>query len=346
MLSRRPRLNALIVCTCLAFAASGLHAGIVATDGNVSGLSVGNGGTEADPAIYVIGDTGPYHISTPNYYFNVGTASSYNHLIVRNGSSVTKEALSIGIVEGANHNYVHITGGSQLSLDTHLWVGRQGSYNTMRISGPGTTVSLGGYLTVGTASPSSHNTLIIEDGAFFESGHGTPTAYTVIGAGASSNNAVIVTGAGTHWAHRSSLDISVGNYQRNNTLTILDHALVSIDKGLYFMHDPGNGIFLDGGFLAIKGDVRDFIIDHTMALVGAFHYWDPNSKTWVVGGTNDFLHGYFADEADAFAFSGYEGLAGYTIITSLSTIPEPSTYAALAGAAVLGLVAFRRYRRH
>ncbi len=70
-------------------------------------------------------------------------------------------------------------------------------------------------------------------------------------------------------------------------------------------------------------------------------------------GVGQYIIGSFVASAEAeniyiygkaFSSSGYRDAPAYLNAISLSTVPEPSTYAALAGLSVLGFAAYRRRR--
>ncbi|MEY4488919.1 MAG: hypothetical protein RIQ79_1427 [Verrucomicrobiota bacterium] len=87
---------------------------------------------------------------------------------------------------------------------------------------------------------------------------------------------------------------------------------------------------------------------------------DTNSYSWTIVATNQAIAGFAADKfsintsalngtggfSNAFtgAFSVVLGDSGTDLVLSYAAIPEPSTYAILAGVSALGLVAYRRRR--
>jgi hypothetical protein len=62
--------------------------------------------------------------------------------------------------------------------------------------------------------------------------------------------------------------------------------------------------------------------------------------------TNSFVASDFAFGTTIPGYSYGLALLGNTLVLTATAVPEPSTYAALAGLAVLGLAAYRRRRKH
>ncbi len=326
------------------------------------------GGTAEDRAIYILGTTGAVTHDL-GYGPMVGINSPNNHLIIASGSTLLGDSGYIGSGDTSNYNMVNVVGtGSSWIIDDRLEVGGDGShnhlsveegayvstrwayigltetahYNSLHVSGSGSRMDVQSGMTLG--STGTNNTLHVGYG-------GTLSVEGMLDVGGydtGNDNAAFVYDRGSIL---SVQQLGIGGYDtQRNSLTIQDAALVriseywSIDYAL--MIDPEGDSFLNfaGGFLAIAGDARDLIAERINQ--GAFRF--GNESLWTIGSEDDFIFDFFADEADAFAFTGYSGLAGYTIVTDFSgsPIPEPSTYAALAGCAVLGLAAFRRFRRH
>jgi PEP-CTERM putative exosortase interaction domain len=245
----------------------------------------------------------------------VGGDGSHNHLSVEDGAYVSTSWAYVGLTETAHHNSLHISGsGSRMDVQSGMTLGSTGTNNTLHV-GYGGILSVEGMLGVGSYDTGNDNAAFVYD-----------------------RDSIL-----------SVQQLRIGGYgTQRNSLTIQDAALLqisgywSIDYALLIDSEGDSFLNFDGGFLAIEGDVTYLIAE--LIADGAFRF--GSESAWTIGGEDDFVFHYFADEADAFAFSGYSGLAGYTIVTNIagSPIPEPSTYAALAGAAVLGLALLRRRR--
>ncbi len=366
-LHRVLRRNVSVFCASLAFATSGLHADIIATDNNVPSI-MDVGGTEDDPATYILGLAGAISRDVGNTGAYVGLSSSYNFLVVASGSTLTSKGGIVGSGSASQYNMVSLIGsGTSWAAGDRLDVGSEGSNNhlsveegahvavkwayvglsetahnnTLNILGAGSSMSVQNDLSIG--SNGSNNIVRVGYGGTLTSG------YVDIGfdSGAN-NNEAIVYGQGSTW---SLQQLAIATYfdGTGNALTIEDGGLVRI-SGFWDLSDAltinsadGNFLNFNEGFLAIEGDATHIIaglIDD-----GAFRIWD--GSTWQIAGVDDLLFGYFDNDSDALAFSGYTELGGYTILTNVAgtAIPEPSTYAALAGCAVLGLAIARRYQR-
>ncbi|MFH1496891.1 MAG: hypothetical protein ABII82_03600, partial [Verrucomicrobiota bacterium] len=124
-----------------------------------------------------------------------------------------------------------------------------------------------------------------------------------------------------------------GGVSRTNSLTVADGALVVVD-GLFSVSggsEDSNFLRLDGGYLAWFGNRATELSQ--LLETGSIQAWDGES--WIdADGSSLFDFGYFVNNEDAFAFTGYEGLGGYTILTA-AAVPEPSAFATLAGCGAL-----------
>jgi len=158
----------------------------------------------------------------------------------------------------------------------------------------------------------------------------------------SNNNSLAVTGDGSQWSNNGNL--YMGSYGSDNTITIEDGALVTVNGVIMFGYDPnsggyenttGNFLRLDGGYLALPGgteSVEDLINGERIQL------W--NGTAWVMSmDTADYSYAYFATNEAAEAFSGYGGLGGYTILT---TVPEPETWTLIGFGGIAVLFIYRR----
>ncbi|MEY3774113.1 MAG: hypothetical protein RLZZ129_893 [Verrucomicrobiota bacterium] len=91
----------------------------------------------------------------------------------------------------------------------------------------------------------------------------------------------------------------------------------------------GAFLFSDNQLFALNDLAAAFLVDGTTVGFHSLRYaYDINNAGWIVG------VGEYFDGVDF-----YE--AGF-LLTTAAAIPEPSTYAALAGALALGLTVWRR----
>lgn len=341
--------------------ASPLSAGVVATDSALP-ANMSTGGSEADPAQYILGDSGAITHNQPTYNNWLGYNTAFNHLSVRNASAYHVGYLWIGSLAAGTDNRLHVTGGSTASFGYGLEIGLAGARNhavfdggsqttvnflhvgkeatstgnTVRVDGPDTRLASDSILRLGPGG--GDNTLSIENGGLFET---ASTAY--VGTG-SDGNTVQVDGTGSRWSHTGSFHLGSGSTD-DNRLLVSDGGLVELSTYINFGDATGNFVGLDGGFLAFAGDLEWFI--DSMLFDGRLRVRDAVSGDWIQAGAADLDFDYFIDESAALAFSGHEGLGGYTILTAAagSPIPEPAAFAALAGLTALGFTASRRRGR-
>lgn len=342
-----------------------LKAEIVAVDGDVT-ETMDTGGTVDDLAEYIIGESGAFNLSfmSPPRPVWVGVNTSYNALIIQNGSTLSSASGYVGADVMSEHNSATVTGaGSSWMLSQALNIGTNNSAhntlsileggviqsqnivtigdrdsfgNTVKVSGSGSqltslTLSMGGSGLNGGVD----NSLIVEEGGKVSS------SGAVLGGNIhSTNNTITVSGQGSSWTVTSNLYIgATGNEGGGNDLTISDHALVQAGE-LHFSDAVVNFVRLDGGFLAVEGDVslslQAFVIE------GYFQVRSSNDlgEEWVVASLADLAFSYYATDQSGLSATGYGHLGGYTVVTA---VPEPSTYALIAvGVSVVFWLARRR----
>ncbi|MFH1500062.1 MAG: PEP-CTERM sorting domain-containing protein [Verrucomicrobiota bacterium] len=362
--ARRPHFTrpALILTAALGLLLPGqLTAGVIATDGDVTG-SMNAGGTATDPADYIIGVGDAVRRDFGGSIF-LGAASasssSHNRLTVRNAATATASDFYMSALQADTNNTLRLTGSSIFTM-RDLFVGYAGGANQVTVeqastlnartlevglyatspdnqlllTGPGSTLTATSGIFVGTRG--DRGTLTVANGARLISG-GTSRIGDNAGA---DNNTIHVTGRDSVWENSTFVTLRDGNDSR---LLITDQGLVTLGDSLYFGSGTGNFVGLDTGFLAFQGDNLAQLA--TWIAEDRFRFWNNATDEWLTADTDDLSFDYFVNDADALAFSGYEDLGGYTIITAGSPIPEPAAFAALAGLAALGLAASRRRRR-
>lgn len=237
------------------------------------------------------------------YVGSQGTGSLYIK-----GGLVTSSFVSIGASASGNGSVV-VSGGTWNSGSMH--VGVHGSGNTMTIEDGGTVSTTDGF--VGTGN------------SFID-------AY-------SDNNVSTVTGNGSLW--RLSGNLTIGSYGSNNALIIDGGALVEVGGALAFSAlgaSSDNYLRLNEGYIALFGDQTAAVA--SMIADGNLQLW--NGSSWVTStDVNDFDFGYFASDAAAETFSGYQNLGNHTILTA-QAVPEPSAALLVA----LGVLPFLRRIRN
>lgn len=314
---------------------------IIATDENIP-IQMEAGGSASDPAQYILGQG--ENVSVIRDYAWVGAFSSHNRLTIRNGAHYeTNGEVQIGYQTYAGYNAVEITGpGTRWTNAGAFNVGFHGKHNTLTLSdgaslentgslsavsigytvnssnnaailtGAGTTWDMNGFLYVGSSG--QNNSLSILQGASLTTGR---TSY-VGSQDTATGNRVTVSGAGSSWRAQGAIHI----YGGDNILTVADGGLAASALNLTFNAAMDGIARIDDGFLALAGQKTAYF--EQLIQEDAFHYWDASSESWLAGDSGHFEIRYFSpfEEADALAFSGHAGLAGYTIVTT--SIPEPS----------------------
>ncbi len=180
----------------------------------------------------------------------VGHSGSANSLILSNGGRVVNTVGYIGYNASSKSNSVLVTGdGSVWSNRVSLYVGRNGSGNSLTVSNGGRVVNGNGYIGAATSAVNnsvlvtgarslwsnrlalflgqygSDNNLTVSNGGRVVSGTGYIGYYT----GANSNSA-LVTGNNSVWSNSSLL---VGVFGSGNHLTISDGGQVMVNRDSY-----------------------------------------------------------------------------------------------------------------
>jgi T5SS/PEP-CTERM-associated repeat protein len=205
---------------------------------------------------------------------------------------------------------------------------KSGSTGTVNVDGTGSKWNNYSSLVVG------HNgagTLDITDGGAVSNRQGC------IGGMSGSTGTVTVDGADSTWMN--SDDLLVGS-RGNATLNITDGGLVSVVGELMIDYDGDGDSFVNmatGGMLALEGDADDSI-GQFLGLVGgtdAIRYWDGGAWAHISGATagSDYTLEYLTDGQ----------LSGFTMLTVMTAVPEPSTIVLiLVGLGALLVVRRRR----
>ena len=218
---------------------------------NSRGTVVSNG------SAFIVGDTGSnttlnlmggMHSFSSNLV--VGNSGAGNSLLITNGAQARVNGRGIiGNSAGSTNNYAVVTGpGSVWSNKSFLYVGNNGSGNSLAITnagqvfcstgyvgwfgngntatvtGPGSVWSNRGDLTVGYIG-SGNSLTIANAGQVFST-----TGYVGFAASANSNTAT-VTGPGSVWINSSFLSIGAGGV--GNSLTVTNGGVVLIGGNLY-----------------------------------------------------------------------------------------------------------------
>lgn len=318
--------------------ATSIAAGATATG---SGSVIASGGTMSGTGDFVIGKTGTAtalinggSVSYRNASFGQASGSS-GTTTISSGSLTFSGALTVA---DSGTGGLTVSGGT-LQSDSAIIGNTETSLGTVLITGGSWTNT--GTLTLGALG--SHATLTVQTGGRLSTGDTTIGSGSGTDATAGLTNSLIVTGANARFVDSGSL--LIGGDGSGNTVAVSDGALVMVGdaNGETIGFSTGTGtdnyLRIDGGYVALFGDQ---VANITSFITGSrLQVW--NGTDWMTStDTAHFSYAYYATESAAQTFSGYSGLAGYTILTA---VPEPGTAAlALLGAATALLA--RRHRQY
>ena len=257
---------------------------IVGVYGSFNSLVVSNGGTVVNSGNGWIGRTTN---SSNNSVLVTGEGSTWrsglldvgrlgpgNRLIISNGGSVICQWSYISQETNSSNNTVLVTGeGSIWTNSRSLVVGNQDGGNSMVISNGGTVVAFEGNW-VGISTNASNNTVIVTGAgstwksyASFVMGYESTGNRLVVSNGGtvnvipfggfhdigarpnSSNNSVLITGAGSLWTDNGAgAYLRVGVQSSGNSLVLSNKALIVGPSGQigYFTNSSNNSVLITG----------------------------------------------------------------------------------------------------
>jgi T5SS/PEP-CTERM-associated repeat protein len=182
--------------------AGGTHNSVLVSQGGlvVSGLIVGSNTMSSHNKVMIDGSNSIWRTRTG---FSVGLNGSANGLIITNGglmdssSTTSSGIIGRGILNDSDGNYVFVGGqGSRWIMDDRLYVGYNGSHNSMRIMDGGVVTNFQAYINY---TSNNHN------------------------------NTAVVSGAGSLWRMFWTLDVGLSGY--SNSLHLLDRGRVENQEG-------------------------------------------------------------------------------------------------------------------
>jgi T5SS/PEP-CTERM-associated repeat protein len=175
-----------------------------------------------------------------------------------------------------------------------IFVGQNGSTNTLKVTDEGSIVCGDLYIGYGTSG---------ED---------------YLGC----DNTVTISGSGS--SIRCYGSIFVGWYGTGNTVVLANTGLMRCEDFVldYDSEDSTveSYLCLAGGYLAIDGDVTTYV--GNIAGAGHIKVWDSDSQTWITASASDITCQYFDNDTDAMAFCGYDSQGDCTIVTGGGAIPD------------------------
>ena len=326
-------------------------------------LQLGTAGLAAINSLIVTGSTTTV---TNVGNLNIGSQGPDNSVTIESGASLSATNILLGVFATADRNSMTVTGNNSLASSAKLFVGRAGTDATLTISDGGTintsdyawlgnptpsysgvggeanitvtgsssSLNIGSYLTVGD-NGGDGNGLSVMDGASL-------TAVGVIDYGLTSNSTLTIEGSGSVV---SAFGMILGGVaDTGNILTVSADSLFKNTDSSVFTITSGNTLRIDGGFIAWAGDHES---DFASSISGSFIEISDGSGGWTIAGESYLSYDFFdGDDAAAEAFSGYSGLGGYTIISTVSAVPEPASFATLLGVGALLFAGRRRRTSH
>jgi T5SS/PEP-CTERM-associated repeat protein len=220
---------------------------VISNGGSVTNQSgfVGYTTNSSNNSVLVTG-AGSTWTNSSNLY--VGYRGSGNSLVISNGGRVANlgEGTIGDLGTNSSNNSVLVTGdGSTWASSGSLYVGYQGSSNSLVISNGGRVTSSGSFGSIGDRRTSDNNSVLVTgsgsiwtmDVEFYLGDDGSSNSLVISDGGAlentvgyigydeGSNNSVLVTGTSSTWTN--SGDLYVGYSGSSNTLTVADGGAVS-----------------------------------------------------------------------------------------------------------------------
>lgn len=355
------RLRSLLPLLALLALAGSLHAGLVATNANITTTTLNSaGGTESDPKVCIFN---AFSKDWGTTWLIVGSDKPWNLMIVTNGAVVTTAGSNNyigGDTAGADHNRVLVTGpGTSLSYGAEVRIGSRGSYNNLTVRDSAST-TMGGVLYFGRQdlpTQGSYNTLDVDNASMAVSGK------VILGYTSNNvNNAISIRNGGVFRSKGTGANgLSIGRYGSSCAVTVSDPgSLLAISGNLRLgetttLGAHHNTLTIQDGALTLLTNTTSTITVSGMPALGGtyirfadgFLAWNGNHTSglnvltqvqlWdgaafvspANAGAATALRWrvtlYSADaagEAAALAATGYSGLAGYTVFTGGKSIAD------------------------
>lgn len=202
--------------------AGSLRAELIATNGNITAATLNTaGGMVSDPKVCIYD---AFNKDWAAAVIIVGSTQPWNMMIVTNGSVVTTTAANNyigGDTAGADHNRVLVTGpGTALSYGGEVRIGSRGSYNNLTLRDSAST-TMGGVLHMGRQdlpTQGSYNTIVVDDATLSVAGK------IVVGYASNNvNNAVSIRNGGVFRSKGTGGNgLSIGRYGSYADVTVSD----------------------------------------------------------------------------------------------------------------------------
>jgi T5SS/PEP-CTERM-associated repeat protein len=239
---------------------------------------LGYGATSSENGVLV---TGPGSVWSNSYSpfsvdsLSIGYYGPRNSLVINNGGQVVSYYGYVGNGLSSSNNSVLVTGGSAWRMAANLSVGRDGAGNSLVISSGGLVAfngtGVGPSESLIGAGPDSRNNIVLVTGAstgtssvwrcggvlhIGDMGSGNSLVISeggqvlnddgIVGDNdrSSSNNSVLVTGAGSVWSN--SYDLTIGSHGSGNSLIISNDGQVFSNRGLVGADGTNNYVLVVG----------------------------------------------------------------------------------------------------
>lgn len=243
----------ILIAMSTAFPVATIHAGVIATDAAVP-VMMNAGGTDPDPAQYIIGNAGAVTVDYGATNLTVGSTTAYNQLIVRNGATALHLGLVMGnsgaadnnlvLVEGAGSRLIRPAGNTDSGGSGQVRVGSAFSGatgNQIKIRDSGQMIAQA--LSIGdggVTSSSSQNVFLVETGGSFATeGPYIGAAAVYVGDGGD-DCSLIVRDSGSSFTalgNNNTIFVGAGASSNGNTLEVSNGATLACG----FLNCGGNG---------------------------------------------------------------------------------------------------------
>ena len=251
---------------------------LILTNGGVADASTtyaGNNGSSSNNSILV---TGAGSLLSNSSYLFVGRTGSSNSLVISNGGVVEATETYVGTLNSSSNNSVLVTGTNSLLSDiSFLYIGNIGSSNSLVISNGGVVEAPITYL--GNQSASSNNSILVtgagsllSNSIEFDVGTSSSSNSLVISNGGvvvaqrtfvnreaidTSNNSILVTGAGS--LLNNSIELDVGAASSSSSLVISNGGVVDAQDTYVGNSSSNNSILVTGAGSLLSNSIALYV---------------------------------------------------------------------------------------
>jgi fibronectin-binding autotransporter adhesin len=283
-----------ILTNLLGFTMDGTNGQLLVNSGgslftsNNGNIGFGSGGKSN---VLTLGDSALLAVTNGYLMLGNGVGNDGNRLLVTNNNVSIRTTATSAIGSGSANNLALFTGSNvvwDLGGNVQIRVGQNGTArsNTLMVAG-GSLSLLGGTLNIGLNAGSFGNMLIVTNGAKFY------TIRTALAGYATSNNLILVTGAGSQWDCGGSQQKSGDSGGCNNSFVVDNNGTVSnasIYVGSQTSLSSSNSLLLANGAKWWEGSGTDSMIGYggisnSATVTGSGTLWNLGTRTLYVGGS-------------------------------------------------------------